>query len=196
MYKRQPLASGRLNEYITFKSQTKLDLNPLASGRLDVYDNDNYDMVSGTSIDSFMGYVKTLHKPVLFFHNLKFDGSFIVWWLLKNGYKWSKEKEPKTFDTMINKQGIWYQISIVWDVKGRNKHETIIQDSLKKMPYSISAIAKNFGFDSDMQKLKIDYNCYRKENGVLSATDKEYLRHDVVIPVSYTHLILFLFQDQ
>ena len=41
-----PLASGRLDEYITFKSQTKLDLNPLASGRLDVYDNDNYDMVS------------------------------------------------------------------------------------------------------------------------------------------------------
>ncbi len=36
----------RLDEYITFKSQTKLDLNPLASGRLDVYDNDNYDMVS------------------------------------------------------------------------------------------------------------------------------------------------------
>lgn len=49
------------------------------------------------------------------------------------------------------------------------------------MPYSISAIAKNFGFDSDMQKLEIDYNAYREENGVLSETDKEYLRHDVVI---------------
>ena len=152
-----------------------------AWGCCKVYDNDNYYVIFGTSIDSFMEYAKTLHKPVLFFHNLKFDGSFIVWWLLKNGYKWSKEKEPKTFDTMINKQGIWYQISIVWDAKGRNKHETIIQDSLKKMPYSISAIAKNFGFDSDMQKLEIDYNGYREENGVLSGTDKEYLRHDVVI---------------
>ena len=32
-----------------------------------------------------------------------------------------------------------------------------------------------------MQKLEIDYNGYREENGVLSETDKEYLRHDVVI---------------
>ena len=52
---------------------------------------------------------------------------------------------------------------------------------MNKKPYSISAIAKNFGFDSDMQKLEIDYNGYREENGVLSGTDKEYLRHDVVI---------------
>lgn len=64
-----------------------------AWGCCKVYDNDNYDVVIGTSIDSFMEYVKTLHKPVLFFHNLKFDGSFIVWWLLKNGYKWSKKKK-------------------------------------------------------------------------------------------------------
>ena len=41
------LASGRLDsDYSGICTIAKSNLNPLASGRLDVYDNDNYDMVS------------------------------------------------------------------------------------------------------------------------------------------------------
>lgn len=101
---------------------------------------------------------------ILYFHNLKFDGEFIMYYLLKNGYKWvkdKKEKENKTFTTIISDMGQFYSIEIYFNIKDK-KHinKVTIYDSLKILNFSVEQIAKDF--DLPIRKLKIDYNEYRE----------------------------------
>ena len=42
----------------------------------------------GTNIDTFIQRLKQEKDDVtVYFHNLKFDGEFIIYWLLHNGYE-------------------------------------------------------------------------------------------------------------
>ena len=66
---------------------------------------------------------------VVFFHNLKFDGSFIIHFL---------ENKNIEYDTFINDMGVWYSITI--NVEGYN---IVFRDSLKVLNFSLSQIAKN-----------------------------------------------------
>ena len=38
----------------------------------------------GYDIDSFMSTIKKMYGKTIYFHNLKFDGEFIVSWLIEN----------------------------------------------------------------------------------------------------------------
>ena len=68
--------------------------------------NNQSNTIVGTSIDEFMEWCsesKENHK--VFFHNLKFDGQFIMQWLFHNGFTHTtdnKEKATKTFNTFIS----------------------------------------------------------------------------------------------
>lgn len=42
------------------------------------------DFTYGLSIDDFMRWCESEKNPTLYFHNLKFDGEFIIYWLLTN----------------------------------------------------------------------------------------------------------------
>ena len=72
-----------------------------------VCDIDNIDNVKiGTTMDEFIKWCSIKgenHK--IFFHNLKWDGDFIVSWLLRNGYKHTSDpydRGSKTFNTLIS----------------------------------------------------------------------------------------------
>ena len=57
------------------------------------------------SIETFFDFCKKEKNPVIYFHNLKFDGSFIISYLLENGYKHIKDKKERdnlTFTTLIS----------------------------------------------------------------------------------------------
>ena len=52
---------------------------------------DNF--IYGTDLDSFMEYCEHAPKNLkIWFHNLKFDGTFIINWLLDNGFEVKTEK--------------------------------------------------------------------------------------------------------
>ena len=75
------------------------------------------DFRYGTSLSAFFEYVFTLDwTPVLWFHNLKFDGSFIVDWLLREGYEYvycrDVQLKDNQFTTMISDMGQWYAICV------------------------------------------------------------------------------------
>lgn len=36
-----------------------------------------------TNIDSFIGYIQENKNATWYFHNLKFDAEFVIWWLEK-----------------------------------------------------------------------------------------------------------------
>ena len=52
------------------------------------------NVVYGNCIDNFMKWCEDNVKSTVFFHNLKFDGEFIISWLLTNGFKWEKKLKP------------------------------------------------------------------------------------------------------
>src|SRR5690606_2981227 len=99
----------------------KDDCRVWAYGYMEIGNKTNYKI--GNSMEEFMAWVK-ISKSDIYFHNLKFDGSFIVNYLLKNGYEWThKDKrenhgEAKAFSTMISNMGQWYMIDIWYGRKG------------------------------------------------------------------------------
>lgn len=93
-----------------FETTTKPeDCRVWAYGWMEIGNKKNYKI--GSSINDFMMWCEKSQGDC-YFHNLRFDGSFIVNWLLKNGYTWEKSGQPKTFVTIISNMGQWYAIDI------------------------------------------------------------------------------------
>ena len=136
----------------------------------------------GTDINSFFELCKQYNNPKIFFHNLKFDGSFLINYLLDNGYKLIKEKEEiaeKTFQCIISDLGAFYQI-IVYEKYYKSKIRKItFIDSLKIINMSVKDIAKTFNLP--ISKLEIDYNLFRERDHQLTDEEKEYIKNDVKI---------------
>lgn len=149
----------------------------------EVGNSDN--VIVGTTIDDFMTWCrdsKENHKVL--FHNLKFDGQFIMSWLFHNGFKHTTdpyEKNSLTFNTLISDQGLYYQIEVIFYRKGKNVNKVTFQDSLKLIPLSVDSIAKSFKMD--ICKLEIDYDShnYLPVGSPLSKEEEEYIKHDVQI---------------
>ena len=111
------------------------------------------------SIDTFMEWCGGFKKTAkLYFHNLKFDGEFILSWLFRNGFTYSespKKMPARTFNTLVSDMGQFYKMTIQFAAKKKVE----IFDSLKKLPFKVAKIAKDFGLE--MTKGEIDYSLTR-----------------------------------
>ena len=135
--------------------------------------------LTSNNVDDFFKFISK-ESSEIYFHNLKFDGMFILHELFKRGYKWSeKPKEEMTFGTLIADTGIWYSITIIHKKYNKRYIKTTIYDSLKKLPFSASQIAK--GFNLPIAKGSIDYEKYRGEDYVMTEEEKEYIENDTSI---------------
>ena len=143
------------------------------------------DVIIGTTIDEFMDWnIKRKENDTVFFHNLKFDSQFIMNWLFKNGYEHTTEpeqKKSKTFNTLISDKGLFYQVEVIFEKKGKKVNKVVFQDSLKLIPLSVDSIAKSFKLP--ISKLKIDYDSHNNLPIGLPLTpeEEEYIKHDVQI---------------
>jgi DNA polymerase elongation subunit (family B) len=138
--------------------------------------------VYGNNIDGFLTFCKNSDNAILYFHNLKFDGEFIMTRLFEIGFRHvteRKELESKTFTTLISDKGQFYSMKIMFEKKGKKTKTVTIYDSLKILPFSVKDIAKGFGLP--MSKLEIDYNEKRDIGHILTPLEVDYLRNDVVI---------------
>lgn len=159
-----------------FETTTKRDdCRVWAWGVTDIMEDDDVDM--GIDIDSFIEYVSERNANC-YFHNLKFDGGFILYWLLTHGYEHVDKNDgglPGTFKTLISDMGAMYSITVYWE----NGKTTEFRDSFKKLPMTIKRIAKSFKLADG--KGEIDYHAERPIGHALTAEEKEYLRRDVKI---------------
>ena len=133
-------------------------------------------------IYSFLNFLEKNSGSTFYFHNLKFDGEFIISALLNLGFRFvkdRKEAEDRTFTTLISNFGVFYQITIYFKKKGKHVKKVTIIDSLKIIPFSVSQIAKSFGLEES--KLEIDYMTPRSRNHTLTPEEKDYIKNDVVI---------------
>lgn len=136
----------------------------------------------GNSIDGFMKWAKKEKKATTYFHNLKFDGEFILCWLFEHGFKLvvdRKDLTDNTFTTLISDKGQFYSMEICFKRWGKERESLTIYDSLKILPFSVAAIAK--GFNLPISKLEIDYHETREKGHELTQQEIDYLRNDVDI---------------
>ena len=140
------------------------------------------NIIIGEDIESFIDWCIKNHNSTLYFHNLKFDGEFIISYLFNNGYEYiedRKEKKDKSFTTLISDMGLFYSIEIFFNVKGKNTKKITIIDSLKILNMSVSEVAKSFGLP--ISKLELDYNTPRPRGYKLKDYEKDYITNDVKI---------------
>ena len=136
----------------------------------------------GNCIDDFMTWAEGQGSVTTYFHNLKFDGEFILCWLFENGFKHVTERrelEDHCFTTLISDKGQFYSMEICFKRLGKKKLSLTIYDSLKILPFSVAAVAK--GFNLPISKLEIDYNETREKGHILTKQEVDYLRNDVEI---------------
>ena len=134
-----------------------------------------WDVELGTTMEWFMSRI-TEENSITYFHNLKFDGVFIVDRLFNEGYQWVKENPRRgEFTTLISDQGAWYSLNVAW----RNGKRTEFRDSHKKLPMSAARVAKSFKLEES--KLEIDYHAPRPVGHQLTMHERTYIAHDVLI---------------
>lgn len=138
----------------------------------------------GVTFDEFIDFCSDpIRNLTLYFHNLKFDGGFIISWLLHNGFTYisdKKEKRDNTFTTLITDMGQFYAIEIYFKVKGHHINKVKILDSLKIFPnFSVERVAEGFGLP--IRKLEIDYKKKRPLGWQLTDDEISYIRNDVEI---------------
>ena len=137
----------------------------------------------GNSIEGLMDWCqKQRDNVVLYFHNLKFDGCYVTYYLESCGYEWvpeSKDAVDKSYTTLITDMGAWYSIEIYFKVNGHHTNKVTIYDSLKILNFSVADIAK--GFNLPISKLTLDYDTYREPGHKLTQHEVDYIRNDVEI---------------
>lgn len=143
------------------------------------------NVIIHTSIEQTFYFLQAQKGDVLlWYHNLKFDGSFWLDFLLRDlemeqamiNDVWIADEymKNKTFKYMISDKGQWYSITIKV-----NDHYIVIRDSVKLFPFSLAELGK--AFKTKHQKLNMEYKGIRHKNGVIKDDEKEYIKNDVLV---------------
>lgn len=167
-----------------FETTTNVDNTHVwAYGISEIGNPDNF--IYGTKISDFILWCyKQKDNPFIFFHNLKFDGVFILNYLLSNGYTYfkdKKDKKDKSFTCLISGDGLFYSLEIYFKTGRYHDQKVSIYDSLKILNMSVDKIAKSFNLP--IGKLEIDYSRHNllPEGSPLTKEEVAYLRNDVEI---------------
>lgn len=144
------------------------------------------------SLPKTFDYLSKLNNDIIiYYHNLKFDGSFWIDYFLRTlnleqaFQKYGEndlDYEPirtvdmknKTFKYSISDMGAWYSITVKW-----NGHIIEIRDSLKLLPFSVRKIGKSFG--TKHKKLDMEYTGYRFAGCEITDEEKKYIANDVLV---------------
>ena len=139
------------------------------------------DVVIGNSLDSFMEWCKkNLHEDdIVFFHNLTFDGSFIMSWLLNHGYKqekcgWKNKKHFRNYDLLAAAMAGFYSLTV-----GMGKGAFRFQDSAKLLAFTVYEIGESF--QTKVRKSLIDYDAHDKAGEFITPEEEEYIANDVLV---------------
>jgi hypothetical protein len=140
--------------------------------------DEKLDFCYGNNIEYFLWHASKHKNATYYFHNLKFDGEFIINHLFRNDFSYLTNRRyltPHSFTTLISDKGQFYSMEIMLEEGNRIK----ILDSLKILPFSVDEIAK--GFNLPINKLEIDYSKEREIGHKLDEQEVDYLRVDVEI---------------
>lgn len=165
-----------------FETTTLLeDCRVWAYGICEIGNPSNF--IYGNTLEGFMEFCENSKtNDTHYFHNIKFDGEFIFYWLFRNGFTFVEDKrklKDRTFTAMISDKGAFYSMEVMFWRKGKKVKKVKFIDSLKLLNFSVEKIAKDFALP--IGKLEIDYKEHRPIGHVLTTDEVDYLRNDVEI---------------
>ena len=133
----------------------------------------------GIDFDDMMEHFFSGDSTTVYFHNLAFDGQFILYWLFRHGYTWiadRKYKGERTFTTLISDMNQFYQIEIYQKIDKKHPISVKIRDSLKILRLPVRKLPKAFGLEDS--KGEIEYNKERPVGYQPDAEEVDYLHRD------------------
>lgn len=134
-------------------------------------------VIHGIDIHSYIEHIENQNR-VIWFHNLKFDGTFLLDELLRRGYEHTDSKYRLAhgqFKTLISDMGMFYSITVCWETG----FTTEFRDSYKKINMRVEEVAKAFGLP--MSKGELDYEKVRPVGYQPNDEEIDYLNRDVSI---------------
>lgn len=174
-------------ETTVYKGQVNTEV--WASACVELYTEDVH--IFHSLQEQFEYFISLNSNLIVYYHNLKFDGSFWLSTLLVdlgfkhagmvtgntvNDFEWIPPKEMKngTFSYSISSMGQWYSITI-------KTHNKIIElrDSLKLLPFSVERIGKSF--KTKHHKLNMEYKGLRYAGCTITDEEKQYIANDVLV---------------
>lgn len=129
------------------------------------------------NLDDFMAQIMSRgdnQNTEIAFHNLKFDGSYLVPWLLMNDFQPTHNKpQPGQFSVLIDERNNWYSIRL----QVTKKRRVTIWDSAKLFPMPLEYLPGLYG--TPTQKIIEDGDFYTdiRPDGHI-ATDRENMYFD------------------
>ena len=123
------------------------------------------------TIETFVDFILE-HPGRYWFHNLRFDATFVMCHLLESGWAHVEDRPGKgQFSALIDGLGKVYRVAVGPSVT--------LADSLKKITMSVADVAKTYKLPYG--KGEIDYDAPRPVGHVLTDDEVEYLQRDVCI---------------
>lgn len=144
--------------------------------------DERLDFYWGNRIEFFFEFFNAHPNSTAYFVNERFDGEFIFYHLLKNGYEFVKQENPRErlknnqFTCIMDDKNKLYQIKIGFP--GNNN--LTIYDALKIVPLSVRDMAG--AFNLPIKKGDIDYKKPRQVGYIPDEEEIAYLKNDVEIP--------------
>ena len=162
----------------------------------------NDDVKIFHSIGEQFDYFRKLNcNIIVYYHNLKFDGTFWLNYLLvdlgfqqaavkksneteeisledeSDDFRFLKrwEMKARTVNYSISDMGQWYRIT----VKLNKRYYLEIRDSLKLLPFSVKRIGQ--GFKTLHQKLDMEYKEFRYAGCEITNEEQRYIANDVLV---------------
>lgn len=160
-----------------------------ACGLMEITDNPVHEEFRNFKyLDDMLDYVAD-NKPnsetkiIIYFHNLAFDGSFVLNNLLNKGYKNRMKKgycRLEELKTLIS-ESEYYKINFCWVSSNGNKTIIELRDSMKILNFKLSKIAKDLKTKFKKLTGEIDYSINRPAGWEITEEEYNYLFNDVAI---------------
>lgn len=175
-----------VGDFETTVYENQAETEVWASAIAEIGDNTD-DVTILHSIRETYDYLLSLNQDVIiYYHNLKFDGSFWISFLLREkdyttalneeqtNFKAPKDLLHKELIYSISNRGMWYRIIFRYGM-----HTVEIRDSLKLLPFSIDSMATSF--NTKHKKLEMEYKGIRYAGCDITEEEKHYIANDVLI---------------
>ena len=174
-------------ETTVYEGQTETEV--WASAVADLYDDNDTVMIFHSIDDTFDYFASQPEDINVYYHNLKFDGNFWLWYLIcvrgfKQGYEvldehtkvMKKERNISNNEVIycISDMGQWY--TVTWKYRDR---KVTLKDSLKLLPFPLRKIGKDF--KTKHQKLDMEYTGYRYAGCTITPEEQKYIQNDVLV---------------
>lgn len=151
---------------------------------MNIQNKEEYSITN--NISDFMKNVKEIRNGTIYFHNLKFDGSYLLNYFYEMGIEYVEKDEARkgTFTCHIA-NGLYY--SITWFLsdkrdQGHGQDKITFIDSLKILPTSVKELGKSFkdqlGGIGKIDEDQEFYDEFREVGHQITDEEKEYLLQD------------------